>query len=389
MIKEIRKSMFIMLIALFSSSCNASDDLLNQPDSMIIDHNCTNISKVPVEYIKAAKQKLVIAYGHTSHGSQIISGMDGLDDFMTANGSDDGLFDFNGSGSNGALQLRDCPFSGADDLGNPDRSAWAAATRKYLNDHSDVNVIMWSWCGQVGWASKEEIEQYLSLMTALETDFPKVTFVYMTGHLDGSGKDGQLNIRNNQIREYCKANKKVLFDFADIESYDPDGKVNYMELSANDNCDYTTATGESKNWATDWQQSHKKNVDWYYCEPAHSQALNGNRKAYAAWWLFARLSGWEKSDSGSSSAAISNSKMKWSVVADCLKFEFEQAAKPSRLAIYNLNGEQLYSEAVELNADNSYSLQLSMLSDSERKNMMFFRIATSAGNYTGKFISNR
>ena len=105
MIKEIRKSMFIMLITLFSSSCNASDDLLNQPDSMIIDHNCTNISKVPVEYIKAAKQKLVIAYGHTSHGSQIISGMDGLDDFMTANGSDDGLFDFNGSGSNGRFSF--------------------------------------------------------------------------------------------------------------------------------------------------------------------------------------------------------------------------------------------------------------------------------------------
>ena len=391
MIQKIEKSIFILLFALFSYSCNASDDLVNQSDSMIIDHNCTNISKVPVEYIKAAKQKLVIAYGHTSHGSQLITGMDGLDDFMTANGYADGLFDFNSDGSNGALQLRDCPFSNADDLGSPDRSGWATATRKYLADHSEVNVIMWSWCGQVGWASKEDIELYLSLMTALETDFPNVTFVYMTGHLDGSGKDGQLNIRNNQIREYCKANKKVLFDFADIESYDPDGKVNYMELIANDNCDYTIATGESKNWATDWQESHKKNVDWYYCEPAHSQALNGNRKAYAAWWLFARLAGWEKSDSGSSSAAISSSKLKWSVVADCLKFEFEQAVAPTRLAIYNLNGEELFSETAEANrlSDHSYSLQLSKLSDSDRKNMMLFLIETNAGNYTGKFILNR
>ena len=62
----------------------------------------------------------------------------------------------------------------------------------------------------------------------LETDYPKITFVYMTAHLDGSGADGNTNQRNEQIRAYCRANNKVLFDFADIESYDPDGTRNYM-----------------------------------------------------------------------------------------------------------------------------------------------------------------
>jgi len=33
-------------------------------------------------------------------------------------------------------------------------------------------------------------------------------------------------------------------------------------------------------------------VDWYRCGSAHSQPLNANRKAYAAWWLWARLAGW-------------------------------------------------------------------------------------------------
>lgn len=391
MLREVKKTMFIFLFSLLICSCDAADNSLNSTDSLIIDHTCTNIFDVPVEYITAAKQELVIAYGHTSHGSQIISGMYGLDDFMTANGYTDALFDFNSDGSNGALQLRDGPFSGAEDLGNPDRSSWATSTRNYLNDHSEVNVIMWSWCGQVGWASKEEIDSYLSLMNALETDFPKVTFVYMTGHLDGSGKDGQLNTRNNQIREYCRANKKVLFDFADIESYDPDGKINYMEMNANDNCDYTTATGESKNWATIWQESHTENTDWYNCDAAHSQALNGNRKAFAAWWLFARLAGWKKSDSGLSSAIISTQQMRWSVVGDCLKFEFGKAARLTKIGVYNLQGEELYSEEIQNCSSfrDSYSLFLSNLSDSEKRNIMFFKVATSLGNYTGKFMLNR
>jgi hypothetical protein len=135
------------------------------------------------------------------------------------------------------------------------------------------------------------IDNYLAPMTQLESDYPNVKFVYMTGHLDGSGSTGNLNVRNQQIRNYCQTNNKVLFDFADIESYDPDGLVNYMELGANDNCDYDSS-GNSRNWAIRWQNTHTENVDWYSCSAAHSQPLNGNRKAYAAWWLWARLTGW-------------------------------------------------------------------------------------------------
>ncbi len=46
------------------------------------------------------------------------------------------------------------------------------------------------------------------------------------------------------------------------------------------------------NWAMEWQDSHTEGVYWYYCSPAHTQPLNGNLKAYAAWWLWARLAGW-------------------------------------------------------------------------------------------------
>ena len=69
----------------------------------------------------------------------------------------------------------------------------------------------------------------------------------MTGHLDGSGSSGNLHQRNEQIRNYCRTHNKILFDFADIERYDPDG-TDFLDLSADDDdCDY-----DSGNWADEW-----------------------------------------------------------------------------------------------------------------------------------------
>lgn len=252
---------------------------------MVIDHNCTNLDEIPAEWVTAAKAGLHIAYGHTSHGSQLTTGMTGLTAFKGS------LYSYNSGGTGGALDLRDTPFSGASDLGNPDRVSWAQATRNYLASHPEVNVVVWSWCGQVSTALSADINTYLTLMNGLENDYPHVSFVYMTGHLDGSGLTGNLHLRNEQIRSYCRANNRILYDFADIESYDPDG-VYFGNKIPNDNCDYDSDSNGSrdKNWALEWQGSHP--LDWYDCYSAHSQPLNANRKAYAAWWLWARLAGW-------------------------------------------------------------------------------------------------
>jgi hypothetical protein len=108
----------------------------------------------------------------------------------------------------------------------------------------------------------------------------------MTGHADGSGETGNLHLRNHQIRNYCIANNKVLYDFYDIECYDPDGEY-FGDKNVNDDCSYTGG-----NWAIEWQSSHIEGVDWYNCTAAHTQPLNANLKAYAAWWLWASLAGW-------------------------------------------------------------------------------------------------
>ena len=266
-------------IALILAGC-ANGPIAPVANDMIIDHECRTLASIPQEWIESAKAGLHIAYGHTSHGSQLITGMTGLVGFKGA------LYAFNSGGTGGALDLRDMPFSGASDLGNPDRTAWADATHTYLAANPDVNVVIWSWCGQVSSATEADITTYLGLMSGLESEFPSVTFVYMTGHLDGTGLGGTLHVRNQQIRDFCSANRKILYDFEDIESYDPDG-VDFGDRNPTDNCDYTGG-----NWALEWQGSHAEGVDWFDCSPAHTQALNGNLKAYAAWWLWTLLAGW-------------------------------------------------------------------------------------------------
>ena len=259
---------------------------------LIVNHTSTDLSAVPASTVANAKATLHVAYGHTSHGSQLVSGMSGLKTFA---GTPllNSTYAFNEGGTGGALDLDDYFADG--DLGNPDFSMWASRTSTYLNrpENHDVNVVMWSWCGEVSGASEANINTYLSLMDALERDYPSVMFVYMTGHLDGSGETGNLNLRNNQIRDWCRSHNRVLYDFADIESFDPDGN-GYLGLWANDGCFYRTTAGATRNWAQDWQASHTKGEDWYSCSPAHTEDLNGNLKAYAAWHLFARLAGWNE-----------------------------------------------------------------------------------------------
>lgn len=264
---------------------------------IIIDHRHTDITQLTSGQLARAKAVLHIAYGHTSHGSQLTEGMRDLVDF--ANGGGLGLsypnnfFAWNNGGTGGALDLHDYAMGG--DVGYYPQ--WVNNTVAYLDNpaNADVNVIIWSWCGQMDneYVDGTLSNYYLLPMAALETTYPDVVFVYMTGHTPDVGSmsaslDNNTKAACQAIKDFCIANNKVLFDFNDIEHYNPDGT--YFEFTT-DNCDYyvTNSGSPAGNWATEWQASHTENVDWFSCYAAHSEPLNGNLKAYAAWALWCAI----------------------------------------------------------------------------------------------------
>ena len=270
---------------------------------IVADH--TRAVVVPDSAITLAKSTLHIAYGHTSHGSQLVTGMNAL---MSHNP----LYSWSSGGAGGALDLRDYAMGG--DVGYYPQ--WVNNTLAYLGtpvpatgrgaDHPLVNVVIWSWCGQAaGYSEQQMIDRYLAPMTQLESTYPGIKFVYMTGHLNGTGVDGNLNLRNNQIREYVQLNDKILFDFADIESYDPSG-AEFLSRLANDECYYDSnndgSTNHSdRNWAVDWISANPVADLTYLANShcggcAHSEKLNCVLKGRAIWWLWASLAGWNGDD---------------------------------------------------------------------------------------------
>ena len=281
--------------------------------ALVLGHNqahLEDLKSVPIEWIDSAKAKLKIAYFHTSHGSQINSGLTPLDAFMGG----EGIYARSEEGGPGVLYF--------DDHYGPDLSnregTFDDETRTFLDDpaNQEVNVIMWSWCQILG-HDGDENPGYCSNMDSLVAEYGPggskiksgirtvpVRFIYMTGHLNGQGEAGRTNEINNYIRNHCVSNDRILYDFADIESYDPDDNY-FLDDAANDECYYLVDGERTGNWAIEWADGkvmmdgeddaahNEPNGGQYYnCSPAHTHAVNGNMKAFAFWYMMARMAGW-------------------------------------------------------------------------------------------------
>jgi hypothetical protein len=69
----IYKGLVILLMNV--SVCVIIPQLAYSAPPIIIDHTCTDIRQIPESAIEQAKMNLHIAYGHTSHGSQLTTGV--------------------------------------------------------------------------------------------------------------------------------------------------------------------------------------------------------------------------------------------------------------------------------------------------------------------------
>ena len=275
------------------------------------------LRSIPEEYIRMARTTLHIAYQHTSHGTHVSYGMFGLSGYKSG---DELMFAIsNNNPEAGKLDFRDYalgeyaePGVDAADLSR-DETAFIQATRNYLDDpvNAVINVVMWSWCSING---HNVVGNYLPGMKTLIGEYGPggskigtgsgqrevpVTFVFMTGHAEANNNAGNLKPGNqaDTIIGFCNAGKYFCLDYYGIDTHDMN---DHYWADAGDNGNSQAYGG---NFYEDWQASHSAGSDYFLNRNApqgsvtfgdhNSQHITANRKAYAMWWILARIAGWD------------------------------------------------------------------------------------------------
>jgi hypothetical protein len=244
---------------------------------IIINHDCTWLDQIPDSWILEVRT-LDSHYAHTSHGGQLTYGLEFIE-------ADDAFYNC----EVGYCVLPDvsgawCVFDGQETEGyiTPDlywqTDAGMDMTRAVLEDNPGICTSMWSWCTQCDYYSEAEVDAYLDSMSVLESEFPGVAFIYFTGNAQQTGSTGYNRwLRNSQIRDFCVANDKILFDFEDLDSwwYNP-----------------STSQWEHQTYSWEGQSIPSEHPQFYGDEYGHTTAESCEQKGRAVWWMMARIAGW-------------------------------------------------------------------------------------------------
>ncbi len=274
------------------------------------------LRSIPEQYINKARNELHVAYQHTSHGTHVSYGLFGLQDYKDG---DDVLFGItNNNPTAGKLDFRDFAMASYAEEGvdaadlSRNETAFIQATRNYLDDpgNAEINVVMWSWCNIY---DHDVTGNYLPGMETLISEYGEggskigtgagqrenaVTFIFMTGHGNAGSNVGEGCPKNQAdlITNHCVLNNRYCLDYYGIDTHDMD--ENYWE-DAGDNGNSASYGG---NFYHDFQNSHAESIHYYYnksapggditCGDHNDQHITANRKAYAMWYILARIAGW-------------------------------------------------------------------------------------------------
>jgi hypothetical protein len=244
--------------------------LRSQP--IVANHETTDLSKISETWIMKAQSLIKIHYAHTSHGGQLVTGLKRLADpelkaydprlkvhiKSRALPDGEGLCLMDGQITETYITPELYWKSGGDGL-----------TRQALQTYRGINVSMWAWCTQLEYYSEREVREYLETISSLENSFPRVRFVYFTGNAQATGAAGaNRHFRNEQIREYCLENNKVLYDFADLDSWHG---------------------GEQATYLYDGLRIPVEHPFYHGGDDSHTTYASCENKGRALWWLLASL----------------------------------------------------------------------------------------------------
>jgi hypothetical protein len=291
--------------------------------SFVINHNHTDLSQIPDNWIDSAKKDLKIIYFRRSHGSHIdVGGMAALRRYSATYAD---KYNYNTTGGSGVLKLM-TQWHSVDF--EPD--TWYSITRTFLDDpaNADINVVMWAWSSKF---YISDVQAYIDTMETFIADYGPngtkiqsgtrtvpVTFIFQTATSQASDAANKIVYDQNQlIRQHCNDNNRILFDFNDIETYNPDGQYfgdgnpdgSYSGLKRlDDDISYNLNGGGRGNWGIEWNNANpgselaQLSVDDICTVCEHSDQrenpdednsrLHCVLKGRAAWWMWAKLAGW-------------------------------------------------------------------------------------------------
>lgn len=272
------------------ASTPSNNSGVNGQKNIIVDHNSLEIEKIPDELIVKAKREIVIYTAHQSHGQQIVP--KGLELLANSNS----IFGFKTNWINPPPKDPENAFLRIMDRGGDYKEFWQSdggkSTIDALEDENnrEINLVMFIWCWDLDKLTDDDVHSYLVAMEQFEKRYQgqrEVKFVYTTGNADHAGAEGYNRYMNNEmIRNWVKSSQnvaRILYDFADIESYLYD--QNHAPLGKRQVYRYI-----HKGKAVDVPIR----PDQYRSEECgHTTNEACLYKARAFWWMLARVAGWQ------------------------------------------------------------------------------------------------